>query len=58
MDNQQAVLEVGAFGIKTGICRESRYSGLAGQEYCSEASKGNDNWQRLKNCNKDIRVVG
>lgn len=44
--------------MKTGTYREVRYSGLAGQEYCFEATKGNDNWWRLKIQNRDIRVVG
>lgn len=57
MENQQAVLEVGACGMNTGTCREGRYSELAGQEHYFEATKRNDNWQRLKIQNNDIRVV-
>jgi len=57
VDNQQTVLEVGACGVKTGTHREGRYSGLAGHEYCFEATKGNDSWQRLNIQNKDIRIA-
>lgn len=57
MENQQAELEVGACGVKSGTCREGKNPGLVGQEYCFEATRENDNWQRLK-IQKNIGVVG
>lgn len=57
MENQQAELEVEAFGVRTGTCREGKISRLAGQKYCFEAIRENDNWQRMKIL-KNIGVVG
>lgn len=57
MENQQAELEVGTCGVKSGTCREGKNPGLVGQEYCFETTRENDNWQRLK-IQKNIGVVG
>lgn len=54
VENQQAELEVGTCGVKTETYRDS---GLAGQEYCCEAIRENDNWQRLK-IQKNTGAVG